>query len=66
MRPGLRHSHKRHVVDEDLAKFGVGQEFLDAREVVGGDRLLELADFFERLDMLLELGPAWEAVLSGD
>jgi hypothetical protein len=40
---GVRHSHERHVVDEDLAKFGDGgQECLDAREVVGGDRLLEL------------------------
>ncbi len=63
----LGNSHQRRVVDQDLAKFRVrGQEFLDAGEVVAGNRLLKLADFFDRLDMLFELGPALEAVLSGD
>jgi hypothetical protein len=37
---GLRHSHEWHIVDQDLAKFGVGgQEFLGAGDVVVGDRL---------------------------
>jgi hypothetical protein len=64
---GLRHSHERHIVDQELAKCGVGgQERVDAREVVGSDRLAEFACLRERFDMLLQLGPAWEAVLSGD
>jgi len=63
----LRHRHKRHIVDQELAKFGVGgQERVDAREVVDSNRLGELACLLERFDMLLQLGPAWEAVLSVD
>jgi hypothetical protein len=54
---GLRDALERHVVNQDLAEFGVGgQESLEAREVVGIDGLLEPACLFERLDMLLEIG----------
>jgi hypothetical protein len=64
---GLRDAHERHVFDQNLTKFGVGgQEFLDVREVVGVDRLFELATHVERLYVQLELGPAWKAVPSGD
>ena len=42
------------------------QEGFDAIEIVDGEGMLELADLFERLNLLLQLGPACEAVLSGD
>jgi hypothetical protein len=64
---GLRDTLEGHVVDQDLAEFGVGsQEFLDALEVVGTDGLLELTCRFEAIDMVLELGPAWETELARD
>ena len=39
-----------------------GHESLDARDVIGVNRLLEMADLLERLYVRLELRPARESV----
>jgi hypothetical protein len=62
----LSESLEGHVVDEDLAEVGVSrQERVYAREVIPADGLPEFAGLFERLDVLLQLGPAWETVVAG-
>ena len=49
--------YERRVVDESLVKLAVGrEEFLDMREIIVRDGLLELTDVFERLDVPFILG----------
>jgi hypothetical protein len=64
---GLRHPHERNVLDQELAELGFRrQEMINAIELVGVDGSPELAGYLEGLDVLLEPGPAGEAVVLGD
>ena len=63
---GLRR-HDASVVAHNLTECRVGcQKFFDAQNAIACDRMFQLASKFKRLDVLLEPGPACEAVLSGD
>jgi len=63
----LRLSLERHVIDQDLPKFGLRrQEIVDAREVIGANRLPELIGIFEGFDVLFKFRPARESVLPSD
>src|SRR5262249_35288992 len=61
----VRRTHQ--LFDEERLKLGIGvHKLLDERRIAGADRLLQLTGLFERLHLLLELGPAWEAIPLGD
>ena len=64
---GTRRPRRGDSLAQAAVETGVRvQEGFDAIEIVGGDGRLELADLFERLNLLLQLGPACEAVLPGN
>jgi hypothetical protein len=50
-----------------LTKFRLGaQELLHGRDVIRSDRVLKPPPHIQRINVLLEFGPAWEAVPSRD